>query len=183
MKTHLIVAIDEETRGIGFKGKIPWLKYESLTSDITQVNRQTYLSDRGKMNAFIIGHNTWEYLLGSAPLKDRVNVVISKSLKPIQGVVIVRDYESAIQYLESLGNIQTAYIIGGGKTFEKAMQVGVDNITVSSIRDYGDKFDMFFQEIPDTYRLFSANTFRGFTRWVFYKHRPMTTSEELSNIK
>lgn len=74
----LIVALTL-SRGIGLKNDLPW----KLKSDMMFFSRVTsgllVTRSTGQMNVVLMGRKTWESLPAhSRPLKNRINVVISR---------------------------------------------------------------------------------------------------------
>ena len=71
----LIVAATLEN-GIGQNGGLPW----HLPKDMAYFAKATSNAPEGKKNAVVMGRNTWESIpMKFRPLKDRVNVVISRN--------------------------------------------------------------------------------------------------------
>lgn len=72
MDVNLIVAYDINNLGIGKDGQIPWKNKTDMKwfKDVTIGNGN---------NAVVMGRKTWESL-GKKPLKDRLNIIVSKSI-------------------------------------------------------------------------------------------------------
>lgn len=71
----LIVAATTNN-GIGQSGKLPW----RLSKEMAHFARVTSNAPEGKMNAVIMGRNTWESIPKKfQPLLKRINVVISRN--------------------------------------------------------------------------------------------------------
>jgi dihydrofolate reductase len=71
----MIVAMCEKTRGIGYQGTIPWKSKEDMAffrTTTTTVPSEEYI------NVVIMGRKTFESL-GSRPLKERLNIVCSRT--------------------------------------------------------------------------------------------------------
>lgn len=69
----LIVAATK-TNGIGQNGGLPW----RLPKEMSYFARATTTAPEGRINAVIMGRNTWESIPKKfRPLKDRVNVVLT----------------------------------------------------------------------------------------------------------
>lgn len=73
----LIVAATR-TNGIGQNGSLPW----QLPQEMSYFARATKTAPEGKVNAVIMGRNTWESIPKKfRPLRDRVNAVVSRNEK------------------------------------------------------------------------------------------------------
>ncbi|EIM80372.1 uncharacterized protein STEHIDRAFT_87351 [Stereum hirsutum FP-91666 SS1] len=73
----LIVAATR-TNGIGQNGSLPW----QLPQEMSYFARATKTAPEGKVNAVVMGRNTWESIPKKfRPLKDRVNIVVSRNEK------------------------------------------------------------------------------------------------------
>lgn len=71
----LIVAATR-TNGIGQNGSLPW----QLPQEMSYFARATKTAPEGNVNAVVMGRNTWESIPKKfRPLKDRVNVVVSRN--------------------------------------------------------------------------------------------------------
>ena len=71
---NLIVALCKKTNGIGFQGLIPWF----LKNDLKHFQKIT--SNKNIYNFVIMGRKTWESIPDNKkPLRDRINIVLSKS--------------------------------------------------------------------------------------------------------
>lgn len=116
----LVVAIDQ-ANGIGKNNTMVW----NLPTDLkhfASVTKQT--QDPTKLNAVIMGRNTWESLPANhRPLKGRVNIVLSRSdeLQLPPGVLHARSIDEALQKIDTIKNIESAHVIGGAKVFEEAI--------------------------------------------------------------
>lgn len=75
-KGFQMVVAYENARGIGLNGDMPW----SLPKDMAYFKSlTTSVKSPGKRNAVVMGRTTWESIPAKfRPLKDRMNIVISK---------------------------------------------------------------------------------------------------------
>ncbi len=75
----IIVAIDEQ-RGIGKANSLPW----HIKADMQHFKEiTTKTQDPNKLNACIMGRNTWESIPKNfRPLPDRVNIILSRKPSP-----------------------------------------------------------------------------------------------------
>lgn len=76
MSRLTLVVAATRTNGIGQNGSLPW----QLPQEMSYFARATIkTAPEGKVNAVIMGRNTWESIPRKfTPLKDRVNVVVSR---------------------------------------------------------------------------------------------------------
>jgi dihydrofolate reductase len=111
----VIVAVSPEG-AIGLHGTIPWRH----PGDMKRFKRIT------TGTTVIMGRKTWESI--GKPLKDRRNIVISRS--PIAGVDVFGDLESALAACH--GDV---WFIGGARIYEEAMRYA-DRIDVTYVPDH-----------------------------------------------
>jgi len=118
--------------GIGYENKLCWnipneLKYfRHITTSCLQKNTK---------NCIIMGKNTW-YSLPNAPLKDRINIIISlqdydKITKEIEGKTNVRVFKTiddALTYIDSDDIIESCFIIGGAQLYNTFLEKYIKNI-------------------------------------------------------
>lgn len=156
----LIVAYDEN-RGIGANNEIPWfimgeLKWVAETTKLVQ--------NPAKINALIMGKNTWLSLPKSRrPLPDRLNIVISTSLKiEDENVMVFSSFDEAIKFVNESDHIETGFIFGGSSIYQQALDANVvDQVLATEVRvknDYTDNVftpkyeaDIFFPSLPDSF--------------------------------
>lgn len=106
MPLNLIAAIDLN-HGIGYQGKLPWHIPEDLR----------YFKDTTSNYTIIMGRNTFESI-GSKPLKNRKNIVISS--KPIYfDNVISLNIESVYNYIRENRSKENIFIIGGSRLYNE----------------------------------------------------------------
>ena len=100
----LIVAADNNF-AIGKDGGIPW----RLKGDLKYFKEQTL------GHAVIMGRMTLESLPGGKPLKDRVNIVLTRdnSYAP-EGVIVAHSVEEVLAF----PNIEDAFVIGGESVYK-----------------------------------------------------------------
>jgi dihydrofolate reductase len=119
----IIVSVSVPDYGIGFNGDIPWtskqdhIHFEEITRNV---------NDEFKMNAVIMGSNTWK-ALGQHPLKGRVNIIVtSKDVDSISNVggtiVYVKSLYLALMICKMRDDIENAFVIGGFSLFNTAMK-------------------------------------------------------------
>ncbi|KAI0076080.1 dihydrofolate reductase [Panus rudis PR-1116 ss-1] len=149
----LIVAATLEN-GIGKNSGLPW----RLPREMAYFARVTSNAPEGTMNAVVMGRNTWESIPAKfRPLKDRVNVVISRNQnytlsipEASQTPAFLRaDLSSALSLLrdpnETGKPIHRVFIIGGASLYNETLQLPlsapsfVDRILLTRI--YSPTFD------------------------------------------
>lgn len=118
MDFDIIVAMDAE-RGIGKNNSIPW----RLSEDMRFFRKVTSTAAEGKVNAVIMGRKTWDSLPAkSRPLKDRLNIVMSRSsLELPNGVFHATSLEEALE-IASIHAVHNCFIIGGAQIYGEALQ-------------------------------------------------------------
>ena len=108
MKKAIIVAYDRN-RAIGRGGDLPWGR--SLPADLAHFKQLT------KGGGIIMGRRTFESI-GSRPLLERKNIVISSRLTGAEGVLTVMNLPSAL----ALSHYST-FIIGGARVYADALEM------------------------------------------------------------
>lgn len=90
---------------IGYKNAIPW----HLSADLAWFKRNTL------NKTVIMGRKTFDSI-GKKPLKERKNIIISRSSFPVveESVIWVTSIQQA---LASAGNVKEVMIIGGAKLY------------------------------------------------------------------
>jgi dihydrofolate reductase/thymidylate synthase len=155
MAATAIVAASATSRGIGWEGDLPW----SLPGDLKHFAKVTKTHAEDKVNAVIMGKNTWNSIPPKfRPLKGRTNVVLSKSLKqedlPEQ-VLVADSLESAWLLLAEQENLGHVYVIGGESVYQQAiLEEYVDKIILTSVDTPHDmQFDTYFPSFGDDWQL------------------------------
>lgn len=124
----LIVARDKNG-AIGKGNTIPWRAPE----DLAFFQRET------KGGAVIMGRNTWDSL-PFKPLKDRLNIVVSRS--DIDGVHTVRSLDEAITHARAQGYFRI-YGIGGRGIYEEILPL-CDRMLITEVDIEVDEPDTYF---------------------------------------
>nr|ABB84718.1 DHFR [Pneumocystis jirovecii] len=148
----LIVALTL-SRGIGLKNDLPW----KLKSDMMFFSRVTsgllVTRSTGQMNVVLMGRKTWESLPAhSRPLKNRINVVISRQevLDLGGGAYHARSLDDALallsQIYDSTSKIQLnrVFVIGGGELYKAAMEHSRLNRIIATVIHNEVDCDVFF---------------------------------------
>lgn len=128
--TVSIIAAVSQNGVIGRNNALPWAgKYKG---DLKRFKEKT------AGGTVIMGRKTWESI-GSKPLSDRQNVIVSQTIHPLvdpasrfPNISVCTTLTKAIDYA-----IGDAWIIGGAQIFETALQLGVvDVIDVTVIPEF-----------------------------------------------
>ena len=134
---NLIVAIDNDN-GIGKDGKIPWKNSQDLL----------FFKKTTLYNSIIMGRKTFESI--GKPLPNRRNIIISSSLKKIEGAEVVENLKKAMKLINYEG-----YIIGGESIYNQVLEnIQLNKIFISRINGNFD-CDVFFpyEKIRENYSL------------------------------
>ncbi|NOZ80131.1 MAG: dihydrofolate reductase [DPANN group archaeon] len=121
MTLNIIAAMDEEGL-IGKDNGLPW----HLSSDLKHFKKTT----RGK--AIIMGRKTF-LSLGSKPLPDRMNIVISRNPGKEKDVVWATTIEEAIKKAEQ--HHKDIFVIGGRSVYEQFIPLA-DKLYISHVEGH-----------------------------------------------
>ncbi|WP_338521235.1 dihydrofolate reductase [Candidatus Nanosynbacter sp. BB002] len=136
MQKAIIVAYDTN-RAIGRGGDLPWGR--SLPADLAHFKRLTRGGD------IIMGRKTFESI-GSRPLPERENIVISSRPTGVKGVLTAVNLSSAL----ALSRYPT-FIIGGAQVYGDALGVPeIDTIYATEVDATSPDADTFFPELDMT---------------------------------
>ena len=100
-------------------------------------------------NVVIMGRKTWESI-GSKPLPNRKNIVVSRSeITHDDSVTVYEDFESAV--IDSKLNYPDSdiYIIGGGQIYEQSLKFA-DRIFLTVLNKEYEGVDTYFPSLKDT---------------------------------
>ena len=126
MKISLIAAFAEE-RVIGKDGKIPW----TLKEDLKHFRNKT------EGFSVVMGRKTYESI--GVPLPNRLNIVMTRNPKKLEGVKEVTNKEKALEIASSYSN--EVFIIGGEKIYEEFLPLATKMyLTKIYIKTKGDAF-------------------------------------------
>jgi dihydrofolate reductase len=133
MKKELSIIVASTLEyGIGYENKLCWnipaeLKFfRHITTSCLRKNTK---------NSIIMGKNTW-YSIPNAPLKDRVNIIISsqdyekitKEIEDKTDVYVFKTIEEALIYIEGDDIIERSFIIGGAQLYNTFLEKHIKNI-------------------------------------------------------
>ncbi len=134
--------------GIGIENKLPW----KLKGDMQYFQYVTTTAEPEKVNAVIMGRKTWESLPEkSKPLKDRVNIVLSRGYADVPtGVLVVNSLEDALSQLWHDETVDKIFVIGGASVYAQALNHSdCDRIYLTEVMDKYE-CDAFFPKIDES---------------------------------
>ncbi|XP_024419324.3 dihydrofolate reductase isoform X1 [Desmodus rotundus] len=121
---NCIVSVSQNM-GIGKNGELPW---PWIRNELKHFRRMTSTtSAEGKQNLVIMGRKTWFSIPEkNRPLKDRINVVLSRELKePPEGAhFLARSLDDALNLTEEpelTNKVDMVWIMGGSSVYKEAM--------------------------------------------------------------
>ena len=118
-----IVVAACNNHGIGIDGKLPW----RLKKDMAMFKTiTTKTKDLNKQNAVIMGRKTWFSIPERfRPLRNRINIVLSTSLKDSPpGAHLAGSFEEAMGLIsegELATEVDSVFVIGGSSVYREAM--------------------------------------------------------------
>lgn len=133
---------DSGKLGIGYDGKIPW----DLKEDLNHFKEET------TGHVVVMGRKTYESI-GSKPLPNRINIVLSSSLKCEEkdNLLIYKNIFEISYKLNELQSKYKIYIIGGSFLYEQFIH-SCDYIILTEIKGKY-KCDTYFPEIPHYFKI------------------------------
>jgi dihydrofolate reductase len=106
-----LVAAMDENRGIGWRGRVPWILQEDLR----------HFRDLTLGAVVIMGRKTWDSL-PKRPLDRRINVVISRSQVLTPDAIHASSFEEAMTLT---ARFERRFVIGGASVYAAALESGV----------------------------------------------------------
>jgi dihydrofolate reductase len=139
----IIVACTEKTRGIGFKGRIPWVSSE----DLRHFRKTTIGQTTTARNAVVMGRVTWESLpFERRPLIARKNVVVSTTMQDNPWCTVRTGLDEALDDCEDCAEV---FVIGGQMLYEEAIKHPACTRIIVTLVDLDTECDRFFPEIDE----------------------------------
>lgn len=141
LPTFSIIVAQTEHGGIGLNGGMPWkiscdLKFfrkvtcnlgneSNQSSVITNNDDSKSNSNSNNRNVVIMGRKTWESI-GKVPLKNRINLVLSKhlqssDLKEQKDVYFFTSLTESLTFLANQPYINNIFVIGGSQIYKEAL--------------------------------------------------------------
>lgn len=149
----LIVAKDIK-QGIGKNGYIPW----HYSEDMKHFRKITSYSPNSKQNVVIMGRKTWESIPEEfKPLKNRINIIISKSYKDVSNCIICNNILDVLRFIDkNKKTINHAFVIGGSTIYKQFLDLNIiSKLYITEIHSNYD-CDTFF-EFPDNFQLIETS--------------------------
>lgn len=164
MKDISVIVACTTDYGIGYKNTLPWNIPEELKyfRKIT-----TSVKNADKINAVIMGKNTW-YSIPKAPLKNRINIIITSSdydkikAENHENVEVFKNIQDAIKHINRTDKIEAGFIIGGSQLYNDVLENYINNIKLvymSLITDKNYTCDKYIdcKLIYNNFNLFEEN--------------------------
>ena len=123
------IAAVSRNRVIGKDGDLPW----RLPEDLKWFKKIT------TGHSVLMGRKTWESL--GRPLPNRRNLVLSRSMKPSDGMEVIR----SIDALDDLALKSDLFVIGGGEIYRQLLTDCSELYLTTVLREIPDG-DVFFPE-------------------------------------
>ena len=114
-----IIAAVSANGVLGFQGKIPW----KIKEDFAFFKKMTLNT------CVIMGRATFESM-GSKPLKDRVNIVVSSKLAEGPGYTVVSTLDEALARAKDLG--LDVFLIGGSSIYQQGLEIA-DRVYITDV--------------------------------------------------
>jgi dihydrofolate reductase len=155
-----LIAATDRNNLIGNSGKLPWKCPEDMKFFKTMTSG----------NVVVMGRKTYESI--GSPLKNRTNVVISRTKDWLSGmieehIIILPDLMKFFQ--EPSNASQNIFIIGGRSIYEQSLQNLIPERLLISRIDSEYVGDEYFPEIPKDYSLMQC--FRISPEVLVYDYR------------
>jgi len=103
-----------------------------------------YFKKTTKDSVIIMGYNTF-LSLPNGPLKNRINVVLTRKEIDIEGCIVLHSIDQLMEELSSICKGKEAFIIGGASIYEQFLPL-VDKLYITHVfKDF--EADTFFPKI------------------------------------
>ena len=135
MDLKLIVAVDENW-AIGKNGGL----LVSIPKDMK------FFKDTTTGGAVIMGRKTLESFPGGRPLKNRINLVLSRSGKAVKGAEVYKDIPALLERVKEISD-REVFVIGGESVY-KALLPYCSTAYVTKI-DYAYDADTYFPNLDE----------------------------------
>ncbi|KAF7436791.1 dihydrofolate reductase [Pleurotus ostreatus] len=170
----LIVAATKNN-GIGYKGRLPW----RLPKEMAYFSRVTTHAPDGRVNAVIMGRNTWESIPSKfRPLPKRTNYVISNNGEySLNAPATLRnDLETALGEAATSEEHHRVFVIGGVTLYTQCLALPsssptfVDRILLTRV--FSPAFEECDTFMPD---ILSEKEQEGKERWEQTSHAELSS--------
>lgn len=130
----ILIAAHCKNRGIGYQNTIPW----KCPEDMQHFKKVT------TGHTVIMGRKTFESM-GSKPLPNRKNIVVSTTMPETEGVTVCRNLAAALH--KSKG--ERTFIMGGEQIYREALtKFEIDDAIITEIGVDVPWCDTFLPELP-----------------------------------
>ncbi|GIX65319.1 bifunctional dihydrofolate reductase/thymidilate synthase [Babesia caballi] len=143
---------------IGNNNQIPWphirQDFRFLARGTSYVEPEVQAANPTLQNVVIFGRKTYESIpQTSLPLKNRINVVLSRTAKDIPGVLVYPSLPVAIRTLRASVPHHKIFILGGSNVYREVLDNDLcDKIYLTRLnKEY--EGDVFFPKIPDSFHI------------------------------
>ncbi|GBE61887.1 dihydrofolate reductase-thymidylate [Babesia ovata] len=143
---------------IGFKNDIPWphirQDFRFLCRGTSYVEPEVSAVNPSLQNVVIFGRRTYESIPQTAlPLKNRINVVLSRSVKEIPGILVYSSLCEAVRSLRASVPHNKIFILGGSDLYREVLENDLcDKIYLTRLnKEY--EGDRFFPPIPNSFHI------------------------------
>jgi dihydrofolate reductase / thymidylate synthase len=144
--TFNIIAAISNNNCIGKNGLLPW---NNISEDMNRFKEiTTNTKNKNKINAVIMGENTWNSLPKKfKPLKNRKNIILSRKIFHRYNTKMINNINDALDYCIKNHHIENTFIIGGGEIYKQVINDSrLDKMYITKINKNIDG-DIFFPEI------------------------------------
>lgn len=136
----IIACISQSNRAIGYQNRLLY----HIKSDLTRFRELT------TGHTIIMGRKTYESLPNGA-LPHRRNIVVSRSMKELEGCEVYPNLEAALKAAE--GKTEETFIIGGESIYRQSLPAA-HKLYLTVVDDAPQQADAFFPEInPEEWEL------------------------------
>lgn len=136
----IIACISQTNRAIGYQNRLLY----HIKSDLTRFRKLT------TGHTIIMGRKTYESLPNGA-LPHRRNIVVSNSMKEMEGCEVYPNLDAALKAAE--GKTEETFIIGGESIYRQSLPAA-QKLYLTVVDDTPQQADAFFPEInPEEWEL------------------------------
>lgn len=107
-----------------------------------------FFREKTKNHMVFMGENTFLSFPGHAPLKNRVNVVLSQDVTHnYEGCVNIHNFDEFIKLLKEKGKTEDVFVIGGASIYKQTLPY-VDEVLLTKV-DADGKATVFFPNLDE----------------------------------
>ena len=129
----ILIAAVSKNKVIGKQGGIPWKIKEDLS----------FFKEKTLNSPIIMGRATYNSI--GRPLPNRLNIVMTRSVKNTEGVTEVTSADKAIEAASINGDSSRVYIIGGQNIYKEFLPIA-HRMIITEVDLYIKDGDTFFPE-------------------------------------